>query len=269
MRVLAVAQRALNRSGSLSLDRHRLLTTDEHHARHSAGLEHGAFVVVAREVLGDRGVVGRGVAEGFAAERPTNRIGHRALVLPEGGPQASVVVGVDDHRDAGPVLRRSPNHGRTADVDVLDRRLEAAIGLRDDLRERVEVHDDEVDGRDVMLGRLSLVLGGGQRQDAAVNLRMQRLDATAENLGRPGVVAHLDGRDAELGEGFVGPAGREHFDFVLDQNLGQGFEVAFVGDADESSTDPGGHGAAIRLAPGTVNPRRPATSQAFGSPATD
>lgn len=62
------------------------------------------------------------------------------------------------------VLGRAAEHGRAADVDVLDGVLEGAVRLRDGGFERVEVHDDEVDELDAVLPCRSCGACGGSRK---------------------------------------------------------------------------------------------------------
>jgi hypothetical protein len=97
---------------------------------------------------------------------------HLAVVAQLG--EDAVVVGrVDDDAHVGVVLGRGPHHRRTADVDQLD------AGLR---RERVEVHDHEVDGSmpySAMSARCSGSVGVGEH--AAVDLRVQRDDPVVED----------------------------------------------------------------------------------------
>ena len=65
-----------------------------------------------------------------------------------------VVVGrVDDDADVRVVLGRGPDHGRPADVVIVDE-LDRRVGP-----ERVEVHDDEVDRLDAVLRHVGLVVG--------------------------------------------------------------------------------------------------------------
>ena len=66
--------------------------------------------------------------------------------------------------------------------------------LRDDRAERIEVDADEVERLDLLLvERLEVVGAVASREDAAVDARVQRLHASAEQLGR---VRHvLDARD--------------------------------------------------------------------------
>ena len=49
------------------------------------------------------------------------------------------------------VLGRAAQHGRTADIDILDGVFERAVRLRDGGFERIQVHHDEVDEVDTVL----------------------------------------------------------------------------------------------------------------------
>ena len=92
--------------------------------------------------------------------------------------------------NAGVVLGRGANHGRTADVDVLDGVFQRHASLGDGRGEGVEVHADQIDGRDAVrcYGR-QVFWQVATGQDAAVYLRMQRLDAAVEHFREAGVVA--------------------------------------------------------------------------------
>ena len=90
---------------------------------------------------------------------------------------------VDDHRDAGMVLRRRPHHRRAADVDLLDALVLARAGL-DGRAERVQVHDHQLEGRHAEFLERGEVLGlAGVGQQARVHAGVQRLDAPVEHLG--------------------------------------------------------------------------------------
>ena len=97
------------------------------------------------------------------------------------------------------VLRRRADHRRSADVDVLDRVFQRHAGLGDGLGERVQVDDNQIDRRDVVLddGRhvLGLVAVG---QNPAVDARVEGLDAPFQHLGEIGDVADADDRDARV-----------------------------------------------------------------------
>ena len=109
--------------------------------------------------------------------------------------QHRVVVGrVCDHRDEGVVFRRATQHGRPADVDVLDRVGVIHVRLGHRLLEGVEVHHHHVDGLNavgVRVVHVTLVVAA--RKQAAVHLRVQGLHPPVHDLGKTGEV--LDGDD--------------------------------------------------------------------------
>ena len=99
---------------------------------------------------------------------------------------ALVVCRIDDDRHAGMVLRRAADQRRTADVDVLDA-LVVAGALGDGRLERIEIDHQQIDRRDAVLGGLRVVLRvAANGQQPAMHLRMQRLHAAVEHLGKAG-----------------------------------------------------------------------------------
>jgi hypothetical protein len=136
------------------------------------------------EVVGDRGVVGRGALEDLEGELAAEFAeGLRGL---HRGEHALVVGGIGHDGDGGVVLGRAAQHGGAADVDVLDGVLERAVGLRDGGFEGVEVDDDEVDEVDaVLLGFVEVLMRVATAEKAAVHLRVQGLHAAFHDLGKP------------------------------------------------------------------------------------
>jgi hypothetical protein len=65
--------------------------------------------------------------------------------------------GVDDDADRLEVLCGRADHRRAADVDLLDRLVQAG-SARDRLAERIQIHDDEVERLDPALAELLDVL---------------------------------------------------------------------------------------------------------------
>ena len=104
------------------------------------------------------------------------------------------------------VLRRGAQHGRAADVDVLDRVGEAAIRIRHRLLERIEVDDQQVDPCDAMLAH-RVGVGITPREQSCVDLRMKRLHAAVHHLREPGVRRDLDDRHPGVAKPFRGAAG--------------------------------------------------------------
>ena len=81
------------------------------------------------------------------------------------------------------------------------------------LRERIEVDDDEIDQLDALrLDRVEVVGPVAAGQDAAVNLRMQRLDPAVHHLGKPGDVGHVGDRQPGLGDGLRRAPGGDELD---------------------------------------------------------
>ena len=177
MGVLAVAQRRGEREGQRQALGKRL-------AR------------LAREPPRDRGVVGRRTPERLRGEAPARLVAEGAAVLLELGDEGGVVRRIADGPDVRVILRGRAQERRAADVDLLDCLAEGDVRPSDGLLERIEVHDDEVDRRDAVRGRLAaVVLRGPVEEDAAEDLRVERLHAAAEDLGKSGEIR--DVRDGE------------------------------------------------------------------------
>ena len=126
VRVLAVAQ-------VLRLRQLQVVDGGEGLARrHRGHLRFGAGGQRA-QVVGDHAVVGGDVGEDLHRQHEARRRAapRRRAQL---GEHARVVGRVDQHRHVGPVLGRGAQHRRAADVDVLDRVFQRAVGPRGGLR---------------------------------------------------------------------------------------------------------------------------------------
>ena len=123
MRVLAVAQRFAQRAG------------DDHPVRQ--------LVAALRRIPRcDRSIVRRGAGEGLGRKPVAQRTRHAALA--QRRLQGGIVERIGHDRDPCGVLRGGADHGRPADVDVLDRRR--GVGAARNRRlERIEVHDQAID----------------------------------------------------------------------------------------------------------------------------
>ena len=118
--------------------------------------------------------------------------------------QDVVVAGGRGHdRDIGVVLRRRPDHRRSADVDLLDQLVDRDAGALERRRERVQVDDHELERGDRRLHELPpVVLAPPIGQEARVDPGMQRLDPPIEHL---------------QGAGPGGPTGRHQLEAVRDE----------------------------------------------------
>jgi hypothetical protein len=135
------------------------------------------------------------------------------------------------------VLGRRPDHGRAADVDLLDTGVDVAAG-RHRLGERVEVADQQVERLDAELGQLGPVLVEALvGQQPRVHRRMQRLHPAAQALGEPGELLHPGDRQSERGDQVRGLTGGDDLDPVLAERGEQLGQSRLVVHADQSPAD--------------------------------
>ena len=123
---------------------------------------------------------------------------------------AGVVGGIDHHRDRGVVLGRGADHGRAADVDVLDAVFESAHP-GDGRLEGVEVDHQQIDRLDaVRLGGAGVLGVAADGEEAAVDLGVKGLDPAVHHLGEAGEGGDVGDGDAGVPQGLGGAAGREN-----------------------------------------------------------
>ena len=170
--------------------------------------------VSCRQIRGHHGVVGGGVGEGLGGQARARGELAPAPVRVELREQRAVVGRVHDHQHGGVVLGRGAQHGGSADVDVLDRLLVAAARTGDGGGEGVEVHHQQVDGRNAVLGHDGIIDAAAAEQ-SPVDLRVQRLDAPVHDLREAGVARDLGGGDALRREQSGGAAGGQDLDLAL------------------------------------------------------
>ncbi len=141
------------------------------------------------QVVADRGVVARSVAERLDRELAPQARGHIRLI--ERREHGGVVRRVYDDSDPLVVLRSRAQHRGSADVDVLDRFGVRAVRPRRRRLERIKIHREYVDHVDAVLDQHGLV-DASAREQAAVDVRMQRLHAAIHDLGESGNSGDLD-----------------------------------------------------------------------------
>ena len=152
-----------------------------------------ALVEALVHVVGDHGVIGRGVLVGLdhqvASELDT------VCLLGDSVQNHRVVRHIGDDQHAVKVLCRRTHHSRPADVDVFDDVVKI-VRLFDRRLEGVEVDTDQIDRLDAELfGLIEVRLLVASVQDAAVDIRVQRLDAPLKTLGKLCHLIDLDRRD--------------------------------------------------------------------------
>ena len=172
-----------------------------------------AALIACGQVVADRAVVGRRVRERLLRQPEARRRRERAAAFAKLGEQRRVVRRIDDDTDVRVILCRCAHQGRSADVDVLDGILQAAVWPGDRLAERIEIDDDQVDRWDAVLGERCAVRSDvAPGEDAGVHLGMQRLDAPVEHFRESRVGADLSDRQSRVGKRTSGAAGGEQTD---------------------------------------------------------
>ena len=132
------------------------------------------------------------------------------------------------------VLGGRAQHRRSADVDVLDGVLEGDVRFCDGHLKRIQIDGDQIDRRDTVLSQ-----GGQMRgqvapgEQASVNPRMQRLDATVEQLGEPGHRLHGQRRHPRVLERGRRSAGRDDLPAEVYQPLRERPDRPLVADRDQ------------------------------------
>ena len=173
-------------------------------AGHADGQLRWEYLALVTQVLGDRRVVVGDMLERLRGQPPAGLgvdAGRIAACRPQRIEDRRVVLGVDHGQDVRVVLGRRADHRRAADVDPLERVGKGGRALRHRLDKRVQVPRDEVDRRHVVLRDLGLIVRAtAPVEDAAVDLRMQRLHAAAQHLRAACEVGHLCDRESRLGD---------------------------------------------------------------------
>src|SRR5262249_34505900 len=178
----------------------------------------------------------RGPGEGPAGQPGAGRQG-RAAGRAELRQQALVVFRLDGDRHATVVLGGGADERRPADVDHLDGLGRTGAAL-DGLLDGVEVDDDEVERLDRRPGEVArVVLAGVVGENAAEDLRVERLDPAAQDLREAG--RRLDGfdLDAFVLEMLRGPPGRDDPDAPGRELAGELRDARLVVNGDERPAD--------------------------------
>ena len=206
-------------------------------AREGAALR-GGLAQFPGEPGGDGCVIGRRAGIGPARQGPAQGQARGPLHL-QFRQHCLQVLQLGTDRDIGMVLGRRADHGRSADIDVLD----GVGGVRpagNSLLEGVEVDVDEVDSANAVLGH-----GGGvgrsvaHAQQAAVHRRVQCLDPPVHHFREAGQVRDVLHRQARSGDGRPGAAGGDQLDPQPGQGLGRLDQAGLVRHRDQGSADVG------------------------------
>lgn len=122
--------------------------------------------VLLAEVPADGLVVPRGHLERLEREPAPECGSHVAAALRPRLHKVRVIGGIGEHRDALMIFGCGAQQRHTADVDLLDGVCEGAAWPRDGRRERIQVADDDRDGRDGLCCEVLLIGGDVACKDA-------------------------------------------------------------------------------------------------------
>ncbi len=139
------------------------------------------------------------------------------------------------------ILSGGADHGRSADVDVLDQLFKSHARFGGGFFEGIEIHDHHVD-------RLNAVLGDGSGvggilaavQNAPVNFGMQRLHAAVEHFGEASEVGDVFDGDEGIAKKLGRASGGDEFDAEAGKLAGEIDKAGLVGDAENGALDLGG-----------------------------
>ena len=138
------------------------------------------------------------------------------------------------------VFRRRAQQRNPADIDLLDRLGFRDAGPGDRLPERIEVAGDDVDGSDAETRQLGQRVRRSPGKNAAVNRRMERLDASAQQFGEAGHILDRRDRQSPLGEGACRPAGGNQLKAKIEQPPCKGVKTGLIENAQN-----GAHGEVL------------------------
>ena len=192
----------------------------------------GFLTQLLGEPGGDRRIIGRRPSIGPRRQLLAQRKAGAAVRL-QFGQHFFEVGNLGTDRHIAVVLGRRADHGRTADVDVLDAVLERTA-LRDRGLERIKVHIDDIDGADAVVGHGLGVFGRvAHAQQAAVDDGMQRLHAPVHHFREVGQVGDILHRQACPSDRRAGAARGDQLNTMLGEQLGGLDQAGLVGDRDQ------------------------------------
>jgi hypothetical protein len=181
----------------------------------------------------DRCVVGCRACVGPGRKRLARFKRDGSVVAVKFSDDVAVVLDIHDHGHVTMVLGCGPDHGGPPNVDILDRLFEGRLA-RHRFLERIEIAHEQVDPFDaVLLHRRCVALIIAQGEQAAVDLRMQGLEATVHHFRKAGHCRHVGDLQACRCECLGGSAGGDQFNATRCQCPGEFHEAGFVRNRNE------------------------------------
>ncbi len=187
------------------------------------------------QIAGDETVVARGVREHLGGQMPAHVRGDAGGVFQ--GLDHDPVVGTVDHRQhVLVILGRRAQHRRSPDIDLFHDLRKACACVAAGAFEGVEVHHQKVDDADpgVPHGH-AVVRAVRPSEQAAMDARVQGLQASVEHLREAGVGRDLHDRDPRVLQECRRAAGRKDLHARLMERAGKIDDAGLIRHADERS----------------------------------
>ncbi len=186
---------------------------------------------------GNRCIIGGGAGIGITGKTTAQVEGDATVIGIQLGQECLVILGIGQDSHMGMVLGRRPDHGRAADVDILDTgRVIRTLG--DGFLERIEIDHQQVDRCDGMaFHRLQVLRVITQRQQAAMHHRVQGLQTPAHHFREAGVLGNLTDRQTGLNQHLVGATGGQQLNAIIGELAREGHNITLVGDGNQGTLD--------------------------------
>ena len=196
---------------------------------------HAAIGFNPAKIVGDHAVIAGGMFKGLYREVETGGVADNAVIVIEFLQYTAIVFRLDDNADIGVILGAGADHGRAADIDVFNGVFQAAAFLCHGGFKGVEVDHDQVDRVDAV-DLHNTVINTAAAENAAVNLRMQRLDAAVHDFRKARVLGDFHDRNHIVHQQPGGAAGGENLDTPFTQGAGKVNYAGFVGNTDKGAS---------------------------------
>ncbi len=129
------------------------------------------------------------------------------------------------------VLGRAAQHGRTPNIDILDRLVQGDVRPRHGLLERIKIHHHQVNRLDPVGADGRLMRGvAPQIEQPPVHFGVQRLDPAIQHLRKARIGAQVGDLEPGFTKRFGRAAGRNQLHARLGQRLRQRHQTGLVGD---------------------------------------
>ena len=136
------------------------------------------------------------------------------------------------------VFSGGANHGRAADVDVLDKFVEGYACFGRGFLEGVKIHYHHIDRRDAVFGHGAAMFRiFAAVKDSAMHLGMEGLDAPVEHFGEAGEFGNIFDGDAGVAQQLGGAAGGDELNSEPGEFAREVRQAGLVGDAEECALD--------------------------------